>query len=160
MSEESFEDVLLFWFPERLISNHAAIVSQFEWWFRGGADSAIIQRFTGMLERAARGELDHWSDSPRSRLALIVVLDQFSRSVYRGTARGFAQDPKALALTLEGIKIGHYAALETPWEELLLLASGARRGARAPRDGGQACRGTGGAGSWNTRLRRRAAIET
>jgi uncharacterized protein (DUF924 family) len=43
--------------------------------------------------------------------------DQFSRSVHRGTARAFAQDPKALALTLEGIEIGHYAALATPWEK-------------------------------------------
>src|ERR1044071_3150003 len=53
----------------------------------------------------------------RSRLALIIVLHQFSRSVFRNTARAFAQDPKALNLTLEGIEIGHYAALETPWEK-------------------------------------------
>jgi uncharacterized protein (DUF924 family) len=46
-----------------------------------------------------------------------VVLDQFSRSVYRGTARAFAQDSRALALALEGIAIGHHAALETPWEK-------------------------------------------
>lgn len=63
------------------------------------------------------GELDHWSKWPRPRLALIIVLDQFSRSVYRDTARAFAQDQKALALALEGIEIGHYAALETPWEK-------------------------------------------
>lgn len=117
MAEEAFEDVLLFWFPEQLISDHAAIVSQFEWWFRGGADSAIARQFGGLLEQAARGELDHWSRSPRSRLALIVVLDQFSRSIHRGAARAFAQDPKALALALEGFEIGHYAALETPWEK-------------------------------------------
>jgi uncharacterized protein (DUF924 family) len=67
--------------------------------------------------RAARGELDDWSHRPRSRLALIIVLDQFSRSIHRGTARAYAQDPKALALALEGIEIGHYAALETPWEK-------------------------------------------
>ena len=93
------------------------MVSQFEWWFRGGADSAIVERFSGLLERAARGELDHWSHRPRSRLALIIVLDQFPRSIHRGTARAFAQDRKALALALQGIEIGHYAALETPWEK-------------------------------------------
>jgi uncharacterized protein (DUF924 family) len=65
----------------------------------------------------ARGKLDHWSRRPRSRLALIIVLDQFSRSIYRGTAQAFAQDKKALALALQGIQIGHYAALETPWEK-------------------------------------------
>ncbi len=103
-------------FPEHLSDNHAAMVSQFEWWFRGGADTAIAERFAELLQRAARGDLDHWADEPRSRLALIIVLDQFSRSVHRGTPRAFAQDAKALALALEGMEIGHYAALETPWE--------------------------------------------
>jgi uncharacterized protein (DUF924 family) len=82
--------------------------------FGGGADSAIIERFAPLLERAARGELDYWAQAPRSRLALIV-LDQFSRSLYRDTARAFAQDPRALALALDGIEIGHYAALDSPW---------------------------------------------
>ena len=104
-------------FPEHLRDDHATMVRQFEWWFRGGADSAIAERFPRLLERAARGELDQWSDTPRSRLALIIVLDQFSRSVHRGTPRAFAQDPKALALAIEGIEIGHYGALETPWEK-------------------------------------------
>lgn len=52
-----------------------------------------------------------------SRLALILILDQFSRSLYRGTTQAFAQDSKACALTLEGIKGGHYEALKTPWEK-------------------------------------------
>jgi uncharacterized protein (DUF924 family) len=117
MPGEEFEDVLRFWFPEHLRDDHAVMVSQFEWWFRGGADSAIVERFSGLLERAVRGKLDHWSHRPRSRLALITVLDQFSRSIHRGTARAFAQDQKALALALQGIEIGHYAALETPWEK-------------------------------------------
>ncbi|MGH6636945.1 MAG: DUF924 family protein [Gammaproteobacteria bacterium] len=114
-SEES-EDVLRFWFPQRN-GDHAAMVRQFAWWFRGGADSAIAERFPLLLERATRGELDHWSHRPGARLALIIVLDQFSRSLYRGTARAFAQDQKALALALQGIEIGHYAALETLWEK-------------------------------------------
>jgi uncharacterized protein (DUF924 family) len=93
------------------------MIRQFEWWFRGGADSAIVQRFPPLLECAARGELDHWSHQPRPRLALIIVLDQFSRSVFRGTARAFAQDQKALALALAGLEIGHFTALESPWEK-------------------------------------------
>jgi uncharacterized protein (DUF924 family) len=117
MSNEEFEDILRFWFPPELRNDHAMMVRQFEWWFRGGADSAIIERFAPLLERAARGELDRWAQAPRSRLALIIVLDQFSRSLYRDTARAFAQDPKALALALEGIEIGHYAALHIPWEK-------------------------------------------
>ena len=117
MSAHGVERVLSFWFPEQLRADHAAIVNQFEWWFRGGANAAIAERFAPLLGRAAREELDHWAETPRSRLALIIILDQFSRSFYRGTAQAFAQDPKALALALQGIEIGHYAALATPWEK-------------------------------------------
>jgi uncharacterized protein (DUF924 family) len=121
MHPKDSEDVLRFWFPELSGANHARMVRQFEWWFRGGADSAVAERFSLLLERATRGELDHWSNWPRPRLALIIVLDQFSRSLYRDTARAFAQDPKALALALEGLEVGHYAALETPWEKTFFL---------------------------------------
>ena len=115
------ERVLAFWFPDLSDADHARMVRQFEWWFRGGADAAIAERFTPLLERAARGDLDHWSVQPRSRLALIIVLDQFPRSLHRDTARAYAQDPKALALALEGIRIGHYAGLQTPWEKTFFL---------------------------------------
>ena len=121
MPTEEFEDVLRFWFPPDLSGDHAAMVHQFEWWFRGGTDAAIEERFASVLERARRGELDHWSNEPRSRLALIIVLDQFSQSVYRGTAQAYAQNPKALALALQGIEIGHYAALKTPWEKTFFV---------------------------------------
>lgn len=112
-----FEEVLRFWFPKQLSDEHAALVSQFKWWFGGGADAAIVERFTSQLKQAVRGELDHWSNEPRSRLALIVVLDQFSRSIYRNTAQAYAQDAKALALVLQGIELGHLAALDTPWQK-------------------------------------------
>jgi uncharacterized protein (DUF924 family) len=59
-----------------------------------------------VLEQARRGELDHWAETPRGRLALIVVLDQFSRNVYRGSPLSYAQDEKALELALEGIDAG------------------------------------------------------
>jgi uncharacterized protein (DUF924 family) len=117
MHAEESEDVLRFWFPDLSGADHARMVRQFEWWFAGGADCAIAERFSLLLERATRGELDHWSIRPRPRLALIIVLDQFSRSLYRNTARAFAQDQKALALALEGIEVGHFTALETPWEK-------------------------------------------
>jgi uncharacterized protein (DUF924 family) len=117
MQAEQYEDVLRFWFPDLATADHARMVQQFEWWFRGGTDATIAARFADLLERAIRGELDVWLRQARSRLALIIVLDQFSRSVYRNTPRAFAQDPKALKLALEGIEIGHYAALATPWEK-------------------------------------------
>ena len=116
-THEGFEDVLRFWFSSQPTDDQAAMARQMEWWFRGGADAEIVARFSPLLEQGTTGELDNWSQSPRSRLALIIILDQFSRTIYRGTAQAFAQDPKALGLALEGIEVGHYAALKTPWEK-------------------------------------------
>jgi uncharacterized protein (DUF924 family) len=116
LTTEQFEDVLRFWFPSQL-GDQATIVRQWEWWFRGGGNANVIEQFSPLLERATRGEFDTWSREPRSRLALIIVLDQFSRSIHQGNAQAFAQDPKACTLTIEGIEVGHYAALETPWEK-------------------------------------------
>jgi uncharacterized protein (DUF924 family) len=108
MIRDEPERVLAFWFPDLSGADHARMVRQFEWWFRGGANAAVAERFAALFERAARGELDHWSAHPRSRLALILVLDQFSRALYKDSAQAYAQDPKALALALEGIRIGHH----------------------------------------------------
>jgi uncharacterized protein (DUF924 family) len=121
LKTERYQDVLRFWFPIQPNSNQATMVRQWEWWFRGGADADIIEHFSPLLEGATRGELDAWSREPQSRLALIIVLDQFSRTIYRGTAQAFAQDEKACVLILEGLDIGHYAALETPWEKTFFL---------------------------------------
>ncbi|PSB13787.1 DUF924 domain-containing protein [filamentous cyanobacterium CCP2] len=115
------EEILQFWFPIQSDVDPATLVRQWEWWFRGEADADIIKHFSPVLEQAIAGELNDWSQEPRSRLALILVLDQFSRSIYRGTAQAFAQDPKASQLALEGIAIGHYAALETPWEKTFFV---------------------------------------
>lgn len=117
MKNTAVEDVLKFWFPSLPDGDPAAFVRQWEWWFRGGGDTEIVARFSPLLERAIRGELDDWEREPHSRLALILILDQFSRTIYRGTARAFAQDEKASALTLSGIELGHYTALKTPWEK-------------------------------------------
>jgi uncharacterized protein (DUF924 family) len=69
-------------------------------------------RFGGLVERAARGKLAGWADGPRRRLSLILLLDQFPRNMFRGTARAFATDPQALALTLSGMQSAADAALE------------------------------------------------
>lgn len=121
MMEQHCEDVLRFWFPSPLNDDRATTVRQWEWWFRGGGNADITKYFTPLLEQAIRGELDPWAAEARSRLALIIILDQFSRTIYRGTAQAFAQDEKACLLTLEGININHYTALETPWEKTFFL---------------------------------------
>lgn len=107
-----------FWFG-RLPIAAADFPERMRAWF-GGEDEAaqrrhddmIRSRFGGLLERAARGELEGWADSPRRRLSLILVLDQFSRNIYRGTARAFTHDGHALMLTMSGMHAGADAALE------------------------------------------------
>lgn len=81
------EKVLSYWFPPGIhdadIETYRAQVLR---WFEGGpeVDREIAGRFATVLEQARQGELDHWARTPRGRLALIIVLDQFSRSVYKG----------------------------------------------------------------------------
>ena len=104
------DEVLSYWFPEDDIfdADQETFGRQMQWWFQGGpeVDKEITERFGDVLEHARTGELDHWADTPRGRLALIVVLDQFSRNVYRGSPLSYAQDEKALELAIEGIDAG------------------------------------------------------
>lgn len=68
-------------------------------WFRKDAvfDASIHEAFGGLIEQGLRGELAAWSVAPHSALAEIIVLDQFTRNVFRGTPRAFAGDSRALA---------------------------------------------------------------
>jgi uncharacterized protein (DUF924 family) len=102
------EEVLSYWFPEDLAEADLETLRRHgKRWMAGGpeVDREITQRFGELLERARRGELDYWADTPRGRLALIITLDQFSRNVYRGSPLSYAQDEKALKLALEGIDL-------------------------------------------------------
>jgi uncharacterized protein (DUF924 family) len=108
-AEREAEEVLSYWFPEDI--NNADPETrrrQGERWMHGGpeVDREISERFGELLERARGGELDHWADTPRGRLALIIVLDQFSRNIYRGSPLSYSQDAKALRLAVEGIEAG------------------------------------------------------
>jgi uncharacterized protein (DUF924 family) len=113
--------VLDFWFPPGLEADEAAHLKQVQWWFRGGADRPILERFTPAVDAAARGDFDAWAANPRGRLALIIVLDQFSRSVYRDTPKAWAQDPKALGLALEGLDRGMDRELGNVWERVFFF---------------------------------------
>lgn len=113
----AWKDVIDFWFPEERMVEPGAEVHRAHWFWRmrGGADAEIIARFSRLTARAAAGDLADWASDPHGRLALIIVLDQFSRSVWRDTPRAYAQDDTARSLTLDGIANGHYAALRAPW---------------------------------------------
>ena len=86
------DDVLVFWFGTGGERGKARAE-----WFRKDErfDGAIRERFSALHARAARGEHDGWRASPEPMLALVVVLDQFSRNLLRGDPRAFAQDERA-----------------------------------------------------------------
>jgi uncharacterized protein (DUF924 family) len=106
------ESVLSFWFGAADPLGNVA-PECFDVWFGKDArlDAEIRLRFESLLDKAARGDLDHWIATPRGRLALIILLDQFPRNIYRGQPRAFAYDHKALSLAEEGLAHGADAQL-------------------------------------------------
>jgi uncharacterized protein (DUF924 family) len=106
------EDILHFWFGA-FPTPYSADASKSDMWFVNGADydSEIFINFGVDYDRAINGELDDWIDSYRGRLALIILLDQFSRHIHRGTAEAFSQDERAQALCIDGLGAGDDARL-------------------------------------------------
>ena len=76
-------------------------------------DELLKERFSGLLKKAAASELYEWRTSIEGRLAEIIILDQFSRNIYRDTPAAFAQDSMALALAQEAVTAGALEILET-----------------------------------------------
>lgn len=118
MTEFRAQDVLDFWFgPDPLGAGE--LPRRLRMWFggddppeiRGQRDELLARRFTTHVEAAAAGELDSWAASPRRLLALILLLDQFPRQLWRGKARAFAQDSRAAALVQAGLATSADAAL-------------------------------------------------
>jgi uncharacterized protein (DUF924 family) len=79
-----------------------------EKWFKKSVafDEAIRLKFEPVHHAAARGEYDSWSAAPESALALLILLDQFPRNLYRNSAHAFATDPKARAIARAAIEAG------------------------------------------------------
>ncbi|MDE2258741.1 MAG: DUF924 domain-containing protein [Betaproteobacteria bacterium] len=91
-------DVIDFWFEQ---------TDPKLWWKNDpGFDALIRQRFKAVHYAASRGELFGWRTTAEGRLAEIIVLDQFSRNMFRGTAQAFAFDALALALAQEAVAQG------------------------------------------------------
>lgn len=95
--------ILAFWFREHELSA-PQIDRRMDIWF--GEDDVFDleckKEFADDVERAAAGQLDHWAHKPHGRLALILLLDQFRRNIFRNTAAAFAGDKAALKLCVEG----------------------------------------------------------
>jgi uncharacterized protein (DUF924 family) len=124
IGQPSAQDLLLFWFGPRpytapQVQQHSRL-----WFGESNApeltpqtDELIRERYGEVTLAAEQGRLAHWASSPRRRLALILLFDQFSRNIYRGSARAYAQDLDALSLTVSGMQIGADATLD-PVERL------------------------------------------
>jgi uncharacterized protein (DUF924 family) len=97
------QDILKFWFDE---IDHA------KWWAKDDAfDQMIRARFSEVHAQATRCELFAWRAEAKGRLAEVIVLDQFSRNMYRGSPLAFASDALALALAQEAVAAGADQAL-------------------------------------------------
>ena len=104
---EDSSSVLQFWFEE----------STPQQWFErnDGYDRVIRERFGALHAAASRGDLDDWAETAEGALALVLVLDQFSRNLFRDDSRAFAQDAKALSLAKSAITKGHDKAVGEEW---------------------------------------------
>jgi len=92
------EEVVRFWFEE---------IAPKQWWSRETSfDQALTARFGATHAAAIRCELHAWREQPAGRLAEIIVLDQFSRNIYRDDPRSFAYDQLALCLAQEAVRAG------------------------------------------------------
>src|SRR5690554_5140155 len=99
MKEFTMQDaVLSFWFEE--------IEPQLWWQKNADFDAEIERRFSALYNQAYSGELYGWRETPAGSLAEIIVLDQFSRNMYRDTPAAFASDPLALALAQTAVAKG------------------------------------------------------
>ena len=96
------DDVLEFWFQQ---------CRPWQWFRRRDSFDALVRdRFAALVERALAGDLQEWADEARGGLALVLLLDQFSRQIWRGEARAFSGDQQALAVALMGLQQGWVAA--------------------------------------------------
>jgi uncharacterized protein (DUF924 family) len=116
------DQVLEFWFGEPATTTEE-LGRKMRRWFMGGValDAQIREQFGALVERAVAGELDDWAETPRGRLALILLLDQFTRSVYRDEPRMYAGDPRAQALTVGALDAGLDRTLSIEQRQFLLM---------------------------------------
>jgi uncharacterized protein (DUF924 family) len=114
-------ELLDFWFGDP--SDTADVEERRKLWFSStkAQDLEMRERFGALHERAVRGNLDDWMAWPRTALALILLLDQLTRNLYRGTARAFANDEQALARSGESIDRGFDSELYVPERTFLYM---------------------------------------
>ncbi|RXJ74756.1 hypothetical protein CS022_00540 [Veronia nyctiphanis] len=104
-------EVLNFWFGE--LDGDVTKESRQKLWFTGGqdVDQEITERFQDIVSQAGQGRLTDWMETPDGTLALIILLDQFTRNIYRGLGAAFRHDEYALAVCKKGLAKGFDAEL-------------------------------------------------
>ena len=107
------QDVLAFWFTK----------TPPELWFKKDAefDSLIERQFAGTVNDALAGKCDHWANACAGCLALILLLDQFTRNIFRDSARAFSGDDMALALSLRCVERDYIAHPDEDWRRFMLM---------------------------------------
>jgi uncharacterized protein (DUF924 family) len=112
---ETPDTIREYWFGSAL-ENAVVTASQRAglWWSKNSQiDNEIRRRFESCVIKAGSGELNHWASNPQDRLALILLTDQFPRSIYRDSAKAFAFDTRALSLSHDGIDAGFDVTLRS-----------------------------------------------
>ena len=110
---ERIEDVLDFWFGELNELGCASPEHRRRWWTKSDSlDEAVRSTFLQDYEAVVAGECDAWRSTARGTLAYIIVLDQFSRNMFRGTPKMFAADELAREACYEGLDAGFDGELE------------------------------------------------
>ncbi len=106
------ENILRFWFGDIPAADQVA-PDRLKLWFGGdsAADKEIRKKFEHLLKPAMAGVLDDWTGAAHGTLALIVLLDQFPRNIFRKKPEAFASDERALQLALAGLEQGQDRAL-------------------------------------------------
>jgi len=112
--------VLTYWIGDAA-KDPTAARARAKLWYRSSAkaDAALTTQFGEILHLAEQQALPHWQTSIEGQLALIILLDQFSRNIYRGTAHAFANDGQALAIASQLISANQHLSL-TPIEQVFV----------------------------------------
>lgn len=101
------DDILQFWLGAVRPSNADALQQRQQWFTKSDAfDAEMRQRFGATVQAAVDGQLGDWAGEPWGRLALVLLLDQFTRNIHRGGPQAFAGDRRALELALGAIESG------------------------------------------------------
>ena len=116
------ENILNFWFAGAAESP-AVTAARSEFWFTADdeLDREIWQLYGDAVSDAAGGLYDHWVEASFGRLALIILLDQFPRNMYRGTAEVFRHDSRALEIAQQGVAVSQLAGLAIPEQAFFLM---------------------------------------